>query len=222
MAMFDPKNDIIVDHYYCPCCLQYSPGIFPASEEDGFGDGECEMCYINLKRHNKYHFIGRCSLNEAQEFLKDPARKLDPKFDQEAYDARKNYVPIQYEDLLAENEKIRKRSGGYAVVECPYCHSKIQQRYQVSQKPSIQPCLVFLEISATSSGTVIIAARIFNCSGLPLQLCSRGFIDFSRLSTVDFFVFRKVKACKKPPPFLSFVVINIRLVCVDIHTNRDE
>ena len=124
MAMFDPKNDIIVDHYYCPCCLQYSPGIFPASEKDGFGDGECEMCYINLKRHNKYHFIGRCSLNEAQEFLKDPARKLDPKFDQEAYDARKNYVPIQYEDLLAENEKIRKRSGGYAVVECPYCHSK--------------------------------------------------------------------------------------------------
>lgn len=122
--MSDSKNDIIMDHYYCPCCLKYTPIVSEAPERSGFGYGECEMCYYNLGRHNKFTFLGRCSLNEAQEFLKDPARKSDPRFEQEAYDARKNYVPIQYEDLLAENEKIRNRIGGYTVVECPYCHSK--------------------------------------------------------------------------------------------------
>ena len=124
MAMFDPKNDIIVDHYYCPCCLKYAPGITKAPEGSGYGDGECVMCYTNLMKHNKFHFIGRCSLNEALEFLNAPARKSDPLFDQEAYDARINYKPMEYEDILARAQNIRRRGGGCAVVECPYCHSK--------------------------------------------------------------------------------------------------
>ena len=65
-----------------------------------------------------------CSLNEALEFLNDPARKSDPLFDQEAYDARINYKPMEYEDILARAQNIRRRGGGCAVVECPYCHSK--------------------------------------------------------------------------------------------------
>ena len=127
MTMSDSEGKA-VDQYYCPKCLDWTYDItVPRAEgfmECSLNDGECIECYLNLGRRSRYHFIGRVTLDEAQEFLKDPARKLDPLFDQEAYDARENYVPIQYEDLLAENEKIRKRSGGYAVVECPYCHSK--------------------------------------------------------------------------------------------------
>ena len=118
------ESEIIFDQYYCPCCLLYSPCIVPASEHDGFQTGECEMCYNNLKRHIKFDFIGRVTLNEAQEFLKDPARKTDPRFDPEAYDARINYKPMEYEDILARAQSIRRRGGGCAVVECPYCHSK--------------------------------------------------------------------------------------------------
>lgn len=124
-------SEVRFNEFYCPRCL-HTTGTPDYVPEDDYlrrfdrKPGECVECYFNLKIHTKYERIGtgKITTEERQAFLDDPARKADPRFDQEAYNKRVNYVPIQYEDLLAEAERDRNGGRSPVVVKCPYCHSK--------------------------------------------------------------------------------------------------
>ncbi len=110
-------SEIKCGFYYCPKCLQFE-----------LTPGECGECKI-YKIHSTVDYIGEVTLKEMDEFLEDPARKEDPRFDQEAFERRVNYVPMQYEDILA-----RAFGGSAAIVSCPYCHSKKTKKISSGSK----------------------------------------------------------------------------------------
>ena len=117
-------SDVKMDFYYCPRCLDFQTRKVL-----------CNWCNTHEKVKSEVEYIGKTTINEKNDFLRDPARKQDPRFDQEAYDRRVSYVPIQYEDMLEEMRNIMKPGGGsYAVVSCPYCQSKNTRKISTGSK----------------------------------------------------------------------------------------
>ncbi len=110
--------DIKMDFYYCPRCLEFD------TQQD-----ECVMCRVLFNLCSPEDYIGEVTIKEMNDFLEDPARKEDPRFDQEAFERRVNYVPMQYEDILA-----RAFGGSAAIVSCPYCHSKKTKKISSGSK----------------------------------------------------------------------------------------
>ena len=108
-------SEVKSNFYYCPKCLQFE-----------LDPKECGSCRAFFNKYSPVDYIGKITLRELDEFLEDPARKEDPRFDQELFDHRINYVPIQYEDLLKDTP--------ITSVSCPYCHSKKTKKISSGSK----------------------------------------------------------------------------------------
>lgn len=104
-------------YYYCPKCLDNSP----------VENAVCAWCNTQMIKTDVVVTPDLSDQVPLNALLDSPERREDPRFSQEAYEYRINYVPIEY-------GKHYSSAASVPTVKCPYCHSINTRKIGVGSK----------------------------------------------------------------------------------------